>query len=464
METILPVENKIEPGLRPLRVINLMQGIAIVAGSMLGIGIFLFPPLIAASAGSTGWFFLLWILGIIYALSGSVACGELGAMMPQAGGDYVFQRAAFGPSVAFASGWMLFVAIFGGSIAGLSVALFQYQIPSLLNIDLSGWIFTGMPWTWAHLWAIVLIVFLTFLNHLGTRISTVFQLGFTLVAVALMLSPVVKIITSSAMEGPVFTVEWLQTGFWGLVSGFLFINFAFSGWLNIIYVAGEVNHPEKNIPRSMFISVLGVGFLYVLLCVAFVWVLGFDGLSGLTHTDAGTAMAERLGKPLLRTTILVAISMAIVTSLNATILTSARVAYAMALDGAFWKGAAILGGRRLTPRQALWIQAVLASLLVLTGSFTAIIQMTSIAMLLTGTLTVLSLFILRITKPLAVRPYRALGYPWFLAVYIVLSGVVFLGLVVQSFKSDGVDWFFPFLGLLILFLAYLGHFLYKKLR
>lgn len=464
METFVPGNNEKGSGLHPLRVINLKQGIAIVAGSMLGIGIFLFPPLVAASAGSMGWFILLWILGVIYAFSGSVACGELGAMMPMAGGDYIFQRAAFGSSVAFASGWVLFVAIFGGSVAGLSVALFQYQVSNLFGVPLSGHIFSAMPFTWAHLGAITLIVILTFLNHLGTRISTLFQMGFTLVAVLLMLSPVRKIFTQPVMEGTPFTLEWLPPSFWGLISGFLFVNFAFSGWLNIIYVAGEVNQPEKNIPRSMVVSVFGVGLLYVLLCVAFVWVLGFEGLAAHTHTDAGTAMAEELGNPILKTVVLVAVSMAIVTSLNATILTSARVAYAMALDGAFWKGAARLGGPQLTPRHALWVQAALASLLVLTGSFTAIIQMTSIAMLLTGTLTVLSLFVLRIKKRGAARPYRALGYPWFPAVFIVLSGVVLVGLVVQSFKSNDVHRFFPFIGLLVMFLAFFGHFIYKKFR
>lgn len=446
------------------RVIGLVSAVAVVAGSMLGVGIFLFPPAIAAYSGSIGWFFLLWVIGILYALSGAVACGELGALFPQAGGDYVFQRHAFGHSVAFASGWVLFVAIFGGSIAAMSVALFQYQFPLLTGIDTEVVLLGNVSVTLAQWLSVLLIVLLTFVNYLGVRVSTFFQVTIIIIPVLLMFFMVIESWAGFAVFAttPDDLVFFEKPSFYGLISGFLFVNFAFSGWLNIIYVAGEVKRPEKNIPLSMFISVFGVGMLYCLLCMAFVMVLGFDGLAGLVNVDAGTAMAAKFGSKTMHLMVLLSISIAIITSLNATILTSARVAYAMAADGSFWKGAALLGGKNKTPRNALWIQACLASVLVITGSFSVIIEMASIAMLLTGTLTIASLFVLRIKKPNERRAYRAFGYPWIPVLYIVISILVFLGVVSQSVKGEGSHKYYPFIGVLVLCLAFLGHYIFRK--
>ncbi len=130
---------------RAPRVIGPVGGFAIVAGSMLGIGIFLSPPIVAGHVASPAIFLAVWAAGGLTALAGAVACGELGAMLPRAGGDYVFQYEALGPSVAFASGWALFAAIFCGSVAAMSVAICSYQLPALIGVDLSGAL-VNLPW------------------------------------------------------------------------------------------------------------------------------------------------------------------------------------------------------------------------------------------------------------------------------------------------------------------------------
>lgn len=441
------------------RVIGPFGAFAVVAGAMLGVGIFLFPSKVAVEVDSIPAFFVVWLLGGVFALSGSVACGELGAMIPKAGGDYVFQREAFGPSMAFASGWVLFAAIFCGSIASMSVAVFQYQVSELIGIDLAQ-SHALMGVSWAKLLAIALIVFLTFINHLGTRMATSTQVLLTLTpiaALALLSLWVLGTSPPSVLAAPVHKLGASELSMGGLAAGFMYVNFAFSGWINIIYVASEVEEPGKNIPRSMILATLGVTALYLLLCVAFISVLGFAGLSALGWTDAGTGLAEALGMPHLKTAIVLLIATAIITSTNATVLGSARVAYAMSKDGAFWRGAATLSGAHRVPRNALWLQAALASAIVLSGTFEEIVKMASIAMFVTGMLTVLSMFVLRRTRPDANRPYRATFYPVLPGLYVVLSLIAILVSIWQAVRQGSVNAYYPLIGLALLILIFVAH-------
>lgn len=445
----------------PPRVIGPVAGFAIVAGSMLGVGIFLFPGQVAEQIPSLLAFFALWIVGGLFALAGSVACGELGAMLPRAGGDYAFQREAFGPSTAFASGWVLFGAIFAGSVAAMSVAVFQYQVGTLLGADLTEDL-AGLPFSAAQLGAVGLILVLTLLNDAGTHVSARAQILLTLLPIGALLALAVVGLTTGASSAPVAKpgADTLTIG--GLAAGFLLVNFTFSGWINIIYVAGEVKDPGKNIPRSMISATVGITGLYLLLCVAFIVVLGFGGLASLGWTDAGTGMAQVIGSDVLGTIVLLIIAVAIVTSVNATILSSARVAYAMAKDGAFWNGAAKLSGKNRVPRRALWLQAVLAAVIVLSGTFDAIVKMTSIAMFVTGTLTVLSMFVLRRTQPALPRPYRATLYPWLPALYVLLSVAAIAATVWDATRTTGSDAWFPLIGVGVLIVAFAGHLVYVR--
>jgi len=454
----------------PPRVIGGLGAFAVVAGSMLGVGIFLFAPKIAANMGTELGLFAMLGLGALFAWAGSVACGELGAMMPKAGGDYVFQRAAFGPSMAFASGWVLFVAIFAGSTASMSVAVLQFDIGPLIGVDLMSPIFDDVAFlshvTGGHLAALGLILFLTFINDLGTSVAAGVQTILTLAPIAALTAIGVWGLVagdggaSAAAANVAPATNELTLA--GIAASFIFVNFVFSGWINIIYVASEVKDPGRNIPRSMSTAILAVTALYVLLAFAFIAVLGFGGL---TETfEAGTATAEALGGPTMRHVILLVISVAIITSINATILAAARVGYAMARDGAFVKAVGRLSPKTKTPRTALWVQAGIAMVIVLSGTFDAIVKMTSIAMFVTGSLTVASVFVLRRKLPDLPRPYRATFYPLLPALYVVLA-VFAIGIetynAVNAEGDSGEGWF-PLFGIGILVLAWAGHLLYRR--
>ncbi len=445
----------------PLRVIRGLGAFAIVAGSMLGIGIFLSPSIVAAQTSSEPVFYLLWLLGGLSALAGGVACAELGTMMPRAGGDYVYQYEAFGPSVAFASGWVLFAAIFCGSIATLAVGLCTYQLPVLLGIDLS-WSVVELPWgrelSAAEVAAILVIPALTGLNATGARTSARTQSLLTLVPIVLLAGMAIYAILQGGEAGNLGVVSAEADSRAGSLQGFVVaymaVYFAYSGWINIIYVAGEVSEPERNIPRSLIWGTVGVTALYLLICVGFLRVLGLDGLR--EAGEAGTATAGILAGAPGRIAITTLIAIALLASLNGTVLGGARIAYAMAQRGAMWPLMGTVDETRRVPQRALWVQSVLACLLVLSGKFEQLYTMVSLAMVVTGTLTVASVFVLRRTRPETPRPYRANLYPLLPAFYIVSSlGVI--AVMVGSAVSGEPDAWYPLLGLGLLVLIFVGH-------
>ncbi len=449
------------------RVIGPVAGASIVAGSMLGIGIFLSPPIVAANVPSLAGFFLLWILGGLTAISGAVACAELSTMMPRSGGDYVFQHAAYGPSMAFASGWVLFGPIFSGSIATMAVGLCTYQLPVLLGCDLSGIAFTlpllGWTVTWAQTAALILVPALTLLNSFGARPSARTQAALTLVPICLLaLASIYAIFAGSggaeAAAAPPLTGQIPITLHGGVVA-YLAVYFAYSGWINIIYVAGEVEHPRRNLPRMQVGGTMVVMALYLLLCAGFVRVLGFDGLA--PAGEAGSATADVLAGAAGKFLITVLIASALVASINGTLLGGPRVAYAMGKQGAAWRWLGTLSPRTKVPLRALWLQAAISMLLILSGRFEDLYAMVSLTMVVTGTITVSALYVLRRKLPDAARPYRATGYPFLPALYL-LSSVVVIGDMIASASSGTRENLYPLIGLLVAGVLFAGHKLIAK--
>ena len=456
------------------RVIGGLGSFALVAGSMLGIGIFIVPPVVAAQLPSTLSFLGVWLVAGFLAFAGAVACAELGSLIPRAGGDYVFQTKAYGKSVAFASGWVLFAAIFAGSIATMSVALCQYQLP-VLGLDLTNTTVTlplfgdvkGM-----NVAALVIVLGLTLINSVGALVSA--RLQTVLIAVPLVVLTV-SAIAVLMMESPVTVAEWTASfdallhggtvepprseGSAGLtmsnlVEAYVAVYFAYSGWNAVTYVAGEIKNPERNIPRSLLSGTVVVTVVYILLCIAFLSVLGIRGLEGAG--EAGTFTAGVLGGPVGQVIVTLLIAMALFVGLNGTVMGGARVAYAMGRGGAFISAVGKLSPRTKAPVRALWLQALWACVLILTGSFDQLLTLTSLAMLVTGTLTVASVFVLRRTMPDAERPYRAWGYPWVPSLYLVASLTVIGYKVAEAFSAKPDSWY-PLLGLVVLAVAFVTH-------
>lgn len=448
----------------PPRVIDLPAGLAVVIGSMLGIGIFLAPPQMAAAVTDPVAFFATWVAAAIVIIGGALAYAELGTRMPRAGGDYTFQRHALGPSVAFGSGWALFGGIFAGSIATVALALCQYQIPTLTGLPLRDPLFTlplAGPVTGAQLLAAALVVALTALNVAGLRLSARTQQVVTgvplLVLFALALYALAAAATGALPEAatpvPAAAVP-LTAG--AIATAYLATNFAFSGWNQVIYVAGEVEDPDRVIPRSLLGGTLTVTALYLLLCGAFIAVLGMGGLA--TAGEAGSTLARALGGEPLYVAMNVLIALCLIATVNGSVLGGARVGYAMARDGVFLRAAGELD-RRGSPATALWIQAALAVALLLTNTVDGLLQAVSLTMVITGALSVISYFVIRHRDPDG-PGWRAPGHPWLPGLYVTVSLWVLAVEIAKAF--DAVDAgrqgaSAPLIGLAIVVIAALGH-------
>ena len=449
------------------RVIGGLAGFSIVAGSMLGIGIFISPPVVAGYIDSPRAFLLVWVFAGLIALGGAVAMSELGALLPKAGGDYVFQTEALGSSVAFASGWVLFGAIFTGSIATMTVALCEYQLPVLTGLEISEHFATELPFlglvTGTRVVAVGIVLFLTGLNILGARVSAGAQTLVTVLPLALLACLAVGVVVLGApgvtpvpISGPAQPVS-IET----LVVAYMSVYFAYSGWNSLIYVAGEVKKPGRNIPLALISGTVVVTLLYVVMCTAFLSILGMGGLR--EAGEAGTAAAGLVAGQTGQIVVTTLIAMALLAGLNATVLGGARVAYAMARAGAFWRGVGHLHQRSGVPQRALLLQAVWTCAFILSGSFEDIYSMASLAMIVTGSLTVLSLFVLRRTRPDAPRSYKATLYPWLPLLYLVSSVLVISVMVSRAFSGKPDAWY-PLFGLAVLIATFLGHRLWVQWR
>lgn len=417
-----------------------LAAVSLVAGTMLGIGIFIAPPDVAHHLDHPVPFVLMWALGGVSALCGALAVAELGAMLPRAGGDYPYLRLAYGPGVAFAAGWLQLLAIFPGSLATMAVGTASYQLPVLLGGaypigDALGW-----PDMNATLWAVIIIVGFTALNHVGVVLSGVLQIILTVVPLGVLLVASLYVLGGGADTSGLTTSAPLTVpAASGAAAAFLGVYFAYSGWNAAIFVGGEIRDPARNVPRSLVGGTLGVTVLYLLLCLGFVAVLGIDELA--TAGEAGSAVARRLWGTVGEIVVTVMIVLAMLGSINGCVLTGSRIGYAMAEHGDFTRTAAVLHRRWGTPVVALWVQAAIAVALVATHSFEHLIKYTSAAMLVTGTLTVLTVMILRRRMPDAPRPYRTWGYPVTPLLYAV-SSVFVLGVFAMRIFEDGAerDW------------------------
>lgn len=444
------------------RVIGVPAGLAIVIGSMLGIGIFLAPSQMAGAVTDPWVFFGMWIGAAVIVLGGALAYAELGTRLPRAGGDYVFQREALGPSVAFASGWALFAGIFSGSIATVALALCWWQLPTLTGLDLRAVLVT-LPLagdiTWAQLVASGLVLGLTALNVAGVRPSTRAQQVVTLVPLVILFGLAIYALVRAGV-GDIATAEPaaavpLTAG--ALATAYLATNFAFSGWNQVIYVAGEVAVPDRTIPRSLLGGTAAVAALYILLCAAFVAVLGMGGLA--QAGEAGSALASALGGERLFWAMNALIALCLVATVNSSILGGARVGYAMGRDGAFLAAAGRLD-RRGSPAVALWMQGVWSVALILTNTVDALLQAVSLTMVITGALSVGAYFVLRRRAPDG-PGWRAWAHPWLPGLYLGVSLWV-LYIEVDKAVRDAAG--APLIGLGVLIVAFVAHRIWRGTR
>ena len=465
--------------------LNLFDSTAIVAGSMIGSGIFIVSADIARTVGSPGWLMIVWIITGFLTLFAALSYGELAAMFPKAGGQYVYLYESYNPLTGFLYGWTLFLVIQTGTIAAVGMAFAKFLGVLLPGISESVvWFNPGfVKFGPVQIVAIASIVFLTWVNTRGIQEGKHIQNAFTSgKAVLLFLFILIGLIfatNSGAIQAnlKIFwdPVQHLKDKPEIPLAGFAIIAalgmasvgslFSSDAWNNITFTAGEVINPRKNIPMSLFLGTFIVTILYLLANVVYITVLPLRGIQdGATVVERGIQFAtnDRLGTAAITgvfghyAVIIMAIFIVISTfgCNNGLILAGARVYYAMARDGIFFKKVGKLNDKAV-PATGLVIQGIWASLLCLSGTYNQLLDYVVFAVLIFYVLTIYGIFLLRRRHPEYERPYKAFGYPVIPVIYILLATLIMIILLI--YKPD-----YTWPGLIIVILGIPVYFLWKK--
>jgi basic amino acid/polyamine antiporter, APA family len=492
--------------------LGLFDSTMIVAGAMIGSGIFIVSADIARQVGAPGWLLLTWVITGLLTVAVALSYGELAAMMPKAGGQYVFLREAFSPFWGFLYGWTLFLVIQSGTIAAVGVAFARFLGVIFPAISPTAWIVPplhlshdyALSLSWQQLVGLASVGFLTWMNTRGLETGRIVQDIFTsakiLALAALVIGGILLARNAEAVAanfGDWFTPRGVstirpdfsflpavtaQTGVFGLLVALAVAQvgslFAADAWNNVTFIAGEVRSPRRNLPLSL---VLGTGLvvtLYVLANVAYLNVLPLDQIQTAPDDRVGTAALEVLFGSWGALLMAVAIVISAFGCNNGLILAGARVLYAMARDGLFFRKAGNLN-RFEVPAWALWMQGVWSMLLILPrtrlwgADGSPLLDATSglprygnlygdlldyivSSVLIFYILTMLGLFRLRRTRPDALRPYRAWGYPWVQVLYVAAATAIAVTLFVYKTQTT-----WP--GLVIVLSGVPVYFLWRKL-
>jgi APA family basic amino acid/polyamine antiporter len=444
--------------------LGLVDATMVVAGSMIGSGIFIVSADITRNVGSAGWLIAVWVITGFMTITAAVSYGELSGMFPKAGGQYVYLKEAFNPFTGFLYGWSFFAVIQTATIAAVAVAFSKftaYLIPWVSeNHILKDFGFIKI--SAAQTVAIVLILLLTYTNTKGIKGGKIIQTTFTSTK---LISLFGLIIFGFLLTKHSFWNENWQTGFnavqdlgqrdaggilhskgWHPISGGLLIGaiavamvgsiFSSDAWNNVTFIAAEIKNPKRNIGLSLFFGTLIVTVIYVCTNLMYLHVLPLQNIAydhnSFAENDRIAVVASQQFLGAAGTTV-IAIMIMISTfgCNNGLILAGARVYYTMAKDGLFFRKTGELN-KNAVPEYALWIQAVVACLLCLSGRYGDLLTMVSFVVVIFYILTIIGIFILRRKRPDAERPYKAFGYPVLPVIYILLAVAFCIGLVWTS--------------------------------
>ena len=422
------------------RLIGLGHATAVVAGTMLGVGIYIGPPQVASLIGSWPAFMALWLGGGLVALCGALSVAELSAMVPKNGGHYLYMKRAYSPGIGFATGWLEALAVMPGSIGAVALATANFQLPVLIGSAASGDLSPfGFKIAVPFLWATAAVVFFTLINHIGVVVSGRTQLVLTATPLLVLFVATVAVVATVGLTAPSAPASVLTGS--ALALAYLPIHFAYGGWDGSIYVAGEVRDPGKALPRSLILGTIAVTSLYAVLCIGYLALLGMEDLA--RTGEAGSALASKLFGPLGLLAMTALITSGVLGSLNAQVLEGSRIAFAMARDGQLPAAIGRLSGKTRTPATALWIQAIWTILLMAVGGVNQLVTYATTAMLIVGTLSVGAVAVLRKREPDLPRPYRVPFYPVPLVAFCAGSVLVLAVLTIQGDISVlvSVGWF-----------------------
>ena len=435
--------------------LGLLDATMIVAGSMIGSGIFIVSADITRDVGSAGWLIFVWLITGFMTITAAVSYGELSGMFPKAGGQYIYLKEAYNPLVGFLYGWSFFAVIQTGTIAAVGVAFSKfagYFFPALELKDENILVQMGSLKIYpAQLVSIVLIIFLTYVNTKGIKGGKIIQTIFTVAKLLSLFGLIVFGLLLSAKAG-IWHANW--TDGWTMksismenrtspVSGVAILGaiaaamigsiFSSDAWNNVTFIAGEIKNPKKNIGLSLFMGTLIVTIIYVSANLMYISVMPLHDIAFAPQDRVAVSAANVIFGNTGTYIIALMIMVSTFGCNNGLILAGARVYYTMAKDGLFFSQAGKLN-KYAVPNWALWAQSVVACILCLSGKYGDLLNMVSFVVVIFYVLTIIGIFILRKKYPDMERPYKAFGYPLLPVLYIIL-GIAFCVLLIL-YKPD----------------------------
>ncbi|WP_126973589.1 APC family permease [Gynurincola endophyticus] len=444
--------------------LGLFDATMIVAGSMIGSGIFIVSADIGRNVGSPGLLLLVWLITGIMTIVAAVSYGELSGMFPKAGGQYVYLRESYNPLMGFLYGWSFFSVIQTATIAAVGVAFARYSAYIFPSLSESNILFSvgKLNISAAQVFAISSIVLLTFINTKGVKEGKIIQSTFTVSKLVALFG--LTILGYFLVETSFWSENW-QLGFaarqdlgvggagkiptdWTEIAGITLVGaiaaamtgslFSSDAWNNVTFIAGEIKNPQRNIGLALFLGTLMVTIIYIAANLMYIYVVPFNEIAYPQDDRLAMAAAERMfGGDFGKYFIAVLIMVATFGCNNGLILAGSRVYYTMAKDGLFFRKAGELN-KNTVPAWSLWVQCVVASILCLSGSYGNLLDMISFVVVVFYVLTIIGIFILRKKRPDMHRPYKAFGYPVLPAIYI-LMGISFCVLLL-IFKTKYTIW------------------------
>ncbi len=430
--------------------LGLWDATMIVSGSMIGSGFFIVSADMTRTLGSPGWLMLAWVVTAIMTISAAVSYGELSSMFPKAGGQYIYLKEAFNPLLAFLYGWSLFAVIQTGTIAAVGVAFSKftaYLVPSVSE-DLVLVNLGFMSISPAQILSIVVILLLTFFNTRGVQGGKMLQTIFTLIKLISLFGLIA--FGFIMMDSNVFAANWSDA--WNLhkintdgsfekygviaaigafATAMVGSIFSSDAWNNVTFIAGEIKNPKRNIGLSLFFGTLIVGVIYILANIMYTAVLPMNEIAFAAKDRVAVTAANIIFGSIGTVLIAVMIMISTFSCINGLVLAGARVYYAMAKDGLFFKKAGELNEFSV-PQLALWVQGILASVWCLSGKYGDLLDMVSFIVILFCILTIFGIFVLRRKRPEAERPYKAFGYPWLASLYLLMGSAFCSFLIINK--------------------------------
>jgi APA family basic amino acid/polyamine antiporter len=425
-----------------LRELNVWHATAIVAGTIIGSGIFLVPAEMMQAVGSAKLVYLAWVVGGVLSLFGAVTYAELGATRPWSGGEYVYIRDAYGPLPGFLDAWTWFLIAKPASIATVTSGLVRVLSSFSAFSALSHPIFSfGSSWTvtWGHLVAVGATILISALNYIGVRKAGNFQLVFTALKVAMIGVIIVAGFSAASGSWANFGTMFLgaKGGMAGFMAALVAALWAYDGWADLNMVSGEIRNPGRSIPMALIAGVGIVAVLYIGVNAAVQYVMPAAAVAG-SPVPASAATQIAIGR-WGATLVSVGMAVSMLVTLNGTIMSGSRIPFAVARDGYFFKALAEVHPRFHTPSAAIVVQAAMAILLLLGGgAFKDFFSLAIFAEWLFYMIAASTIFVFRTREPNAPRPYRAWGYPVVPALFVVVAAVLLYYTFTDNLRNSSI--------------------------